>query len=79
MNKGAKYRVWLPAKLAYGAAPPPGAPQGDLVFDVELMEFLPQAVLEQYQQQMQGGAGGPGGAPGGMGGAPGGDINPQGQ
>jgi hypothetical protein len=67
MNKGAKYRFWLPAKLAYGdkgAGPiPPNAP---LVFDVELIEFLPQSVIEQYQrqQQMGGGMGGPGGAPG---------------
>jgi len=76
MNKGAKFRLWLPAKLAYGASPPPGAPAGDLVFDVELIEFLPQAVLDQYQQQMQG-MGGAGGMPGGPpGGAPGGDIAP---
>jgi FKBP-type peptidyl-prolyl cis-trans isomerase FkpA len=86
MNKGAKYRFWLPAKLAYGekgAGPiPPSAP---LVFDVELIEFLPQSVIEQYQRQQQmmggapGGMGGPGGGdpslgggPGGPGGAPGG-------
>ena len=76
MNKGAKYRFWLPAKLAYGASPPPGAPPGDLVFDVELIEFLPQAVLDQYQQQM-GGMGGAGGPPGGApAGPPGGDVAP---
>jgi hypothetical protein len=67
MNKGAKYRFWIPAKLAYGdkgAGPiPSNAP---LVFDVELIEFLPQAVIEQYQRQQQQmmGGGGPGGAPG---------------
>jgi FKBP-type peptidyl-prolyl cis-trans isomerase FkpA len=73
MNKGAKYRFWLPAKLAYGekgAGPiPPNAP---LMFDVELIEFLPQSVIEQYQRQQQmmgGGMGGPGG-PGGPGGDP---------
>ena len=63
MNKGAKYRVWLPAKLGYGdkgAGPiPANAP---LVFDVELIEFLPQAVIEQYQRQQM--MGGPSGAPG---------------
>ena len=85
MNKGAKFRFWIPAKLGYGekgAGPiPPNAP---LVFDVELLEFLPQAVIDQYQQQQQmmggggmpggvpGGPGGPGGVPGGPGGVPGG-------
>jgi len=69
MNKGAKYRFWLPAKLAYGEkGSGPIPPNSPLVFDVELIEFLPQAVIEQYQRQMmqqQGGMpGGPGGAPG---------------
>jgi FKBP-type peptidyl-prolyl cis-trans isomerase FkpA len=74
MSKGAKFRFWLPAKLAYGekgGGPiPPNAP---LTFDVELIEFLPQAVLDQYQQQMGGVGGAPGGPPGG---APGGDVAP---
>ena len=83
MNKGAKYRFWLPAKLAYGergAGPiPPNAP---LVFDVELIEFLPQSVIEQYQRQQmmmgggQGGPGGPAGGPAGPGGVPGEQLVP---
>lgn len=82
MSKGAKYRIWIPAKLGYGdkgAGPIPA--NSNLVFDIEMVDFLPQAVIEQYQRQMQmmnggggaggmGGPGGPGGAPGGAGGPP---------
>jgi FKBP-type peptidyl-prolyl cis-trans isomerase FkpA len=86
MHKGEKVRVWIPASLAYGAQEqkdqqgnvvmPANSP---LMFDIELKDFLPQAVIEQYQRQMQqmqgggaGGMGGPGGsgAPGGAGGPP---------
>ena len=37
MVEGEKRRLWIPAKLAYGESPPPGAPAGTLVFDVELI------------------------------------------
>ena len=30
-------RFWIPAALAYGDNPRPGAPKGTLVFDVELL------------------------------------------
>lgn len=40
MVKGEKRRLWIPAKLAYGENPPPGAPAGTLVFDVELLEIV---------------------------------------
>lgn len=49
MVVGEKRRFWIPAELAYGATPSrPGAPAGDLVFDVELFEIekapaLPEA------------------------------------
>ena len=36
MVVGETRRFWIPAELAYGAAPPAGAPAGMLVFDVEL-------------------------------------------
>jgi FKBP-type peptidyl-prolyl cis-trans isomerase FkpA len=80
--------MWIPASLAYGAQDqkdqqgnvvlPANSP---LMFDIELKDFLPQAVVEQYQRQMQmmnGGAGGAGGmgGPGGPGGAPGGAGGP---
>ncbi len=40
MKKGAKYRFWIPGELAYGDTPKrPGAPSGQLTFDVELIDF----------------------------------------
>jgi FKBP-type peptidyl-prolyl cis-trans isomerase FkpA len=79
MNKGAKYRFWLKPDLAYGAQEKGPIPANStLVFEVELLDFLPEATIRQLQQQQQmqqmmGGAGGPG-RPGGPGmpGAPGG-------
>lgn len=41
MQPGAKYRFWIPADLAYGDKPMrPGAPSGQLTFDVELLQVL---------------------------------------
>src|SRR3984957_7687775 len=41
MVVGEKRRLWIPAALAYGARPRPGAPSGDLGFDVELLDIVP--------------------------------------
>lgn len=38
MVVGEKRRLWIPAKLAYAGLP--DKPQGDLVFDVELFDFV---------------------------------------
>ncbi|ATY34274.1 FKBP-type peptidyl-prolyl cis-trans isomerase [Sphingomonas psychrotolerans] len=79
MQKGGKYRLWIPANLAYGApgvqSPDPERvpPDAMLVFTVSPERILPAAVVQQMmmqqmmQQQQQGGApGGPAGpAPGG--------------
>ena len=73
MQRGGKYKVHIPAKLAYGekgAGPIP--PNTDLDFDIELLDFKSRAEVEQQQrilqqlQQMQmgGGAAGVPGAPG---------------
>lgn len=40
MVEGEKRRFWIPAELAYGKNPPPGAPAGVLVFDVELLQIV---------------------------------------
>ncbi|MGB2455248.1 MAG: FKBP-type peptidyl-prolyl cis-trans isomerase, partial [Akkermansiaceae bacterium] len=39
MTKGEKRRFWIPAALGFGENPPPGVPQGDLVFDFQLLDF----------------------------------------
>jgi len=74
MQKGGKYVAKIPAELAYGANPPPGAPippNSDLTFEIELIDFMPMAEAEerfnrlqqmmmQQQQQQQNAAGGAG-------------------
>lgn len=69
MKKGGKYRIWIKPDLGYGsvakADPRTGAvgiPANSLlIFEVELLEFLPMSVYQQMMQQQMGGA--PGGAP----------------
>ena len=40
MTVGEKARFWIPADLAYGDKPMrPGAPSGQLTFDVELLSI----------------------------------------
>lgn len=55
-KKGGKYRIEIPADLAYGASPPPGSPipaNSDLVFEVEIMEILTRQEAEQRLQALQ--------------------------
>jgi peptidylprolyl isomerase len=43
MVVGDKTRFWIPGELAYGNSPSrPGVPSGMLVFDIELLEILPE-------------------------------------
>ena len=53
MVAGEKRRLWIPSTLAYGEKPRNGAPAGDLVFDVELLEIKvppkPPAVPEDVK------------------------------
>ena len=76
MRKGGKYTVTIPSEKAYGSTPQPGSPippDADLVFEMELVDFMPLAEAEaKFQQlqmammaQQQGGAGGAAPAPGG--------------
>ncbi|HWK41858.1 MAG TPA: FKBP-type peptidyl-prolyl cis-trans isomerase [Croceibacterium sp.] len=56
MKKGGKYVAKIPAELAYGANPPPGAPipaNADLTFEIELVDFMPMAEAEQRFQRLQ--------------------------
>lgn len=65
MPKGSKYRVWIKPSLGYGdKATGPIPANSALVFDVKLLDFLPESVVRQMQAQ-QGAGGMPGGAPGG--------------
>lgn len=76
MTKGAKYRVWIKPSLGYGERGTGPIPANStLVFDLELVDFLPEAQVRQMQMMQQqmmggmpGGPGGPGGAPGASGG-----------
>lgn len=56
MEKGGKYELFIPADQAYGASPPPGAPippNSDLTFEVEVIDIMPRAEVEQRFQKLQ--------------------------
>ena len=54
MQKGGKYKVRIPASLAYGdKAQGPIPANSDLNFTIELIDFKSRAEIEQQQRQMQ--------------------------
>ncbi len=70
-EKGGKYRIEIPADLAYGDSPPAGAPippGSDLTFEVTVNDFMSredaerrvQMLQQMMMQQQQGGAEGSG-------------------
>lgn len=69
MQKGGKYKLYIPADMAYGAEPPPGSEipaNADLIFEMELVDFFNQQQVEQKIAIMQKALeeqGGPDGAP----------------
>ena len=68
MPKGSKYRFWIKPELAYGdTAAGPIPANSILEFDVDMIDFLPEAYLRQMQmmQEGQGGQGQTAPAPGG--------------
>ncbi len=73
MQRGGKYKVFIPASLGYGdKAAGDIPPNSDLTFEIELIDFKSRAEIEAQQRMMQqlqqmqqqGGKGGQGAAPG---------------
>lgn len=65
MQRGGSYRLWIPPELGYGDQESGSIPANSVLeFDVELIDFIPEAQLRAMQQQMQEGGGIPGMPPG---------------
>ncbi len=80
MQKGGTYELYIPAEMAYGAEPPAGAPippNADLIFEIEVVDFMSREVFDrnlsilQRAMESQMGPAGPGGPQGAPQGAPG--------
>jgi FKBP-type peptidyl-prolyl cis-trans isomerase FkpA len=69
MQRGGKYKIWIPGRLGYGENPPPQSkltPNATLIFDVELLDFKSRAEVQAMQKeaeamQKEQGGGQPGG------------------
>lgn len=75
MQKGGKYKIWIPSEIGYGPQDVPDQKTGGiaipggsvLIFDVELQDYLPreqfEAAMKAQQEQMQKAAGASAGVP----------------
>ena len=55
MERGGRYEVRIPARLAYGDSPPPGSPiepGSDLVFEITLHDFFNETELQARGAQI---------------------------
>ena len=55
-REGGKYRIEIPAEMAYGAEPPPGSPippNSDLTFEIEVTGVMSRADFDQRLQMLQ--------------------------
>ncbi len=67
VQKGGSYELYIPSEQAYGSEPPPGAPippDADLIFEIEVIDFMTRETFDRnlamLQQALQGaGPGGP--------------------
>ncbi|MGB3808226.1 MAG: FKBP-type peptidyl-prolyl cis-trans isomerase [Erythrobacter sp.] len=64
VQRGGRYEIFIPSDLAYGAEPPQGAPippDADLIFEIEVIDFMSRQAFDRnlalLQQALQGGAG----------------------
>jgi FKBP-type peptidyl-prolyl cis-trans isomerase FkpA len=61
MQRGGKYKIWIPGKLGYGENPPQNPQTGEpalpanatLIFDVELLDFRSRAEVEAMRKQAE--------------------------
>lgn len=73
MQKGGKYKLFIPADKAYGDEPPEGSTipaNADLIFEMEMVDFFTQEQVEQKIGIMQRALQEQGGLPGAPGGPP---------
>ncbi|WP_294120937.1 FKBP-type peptidyl-prolyl cis-trans isomerase [Sphingomonas sp.] len=53
MQEGGRYKILVPGRLAYDKDPTPGAPRGDLTFDIHVVQVVPNAALQMGAAQQQ--------------------------
>jgi hypothetical protein len=57
MDRGSRFRFWIPPDLGYGETGQPGSPIGPdalLIFDVDMLHFISREEMMQMQMQQMG-------------------------